>query len=557
MRTTRIASPSCAALLALLYVPLALSQALREFEVEYTTVPGQSVYVLGDLPQLGGGNPAFALKLDPSGYPDWRARIALPAGRTYSYQYTWRNDSVPQWRVPENHNPFGPVLTGSTPAAALRPAAKGLFYHSAWQPPRLHWRLRSTDAFALSTMLDVGPGRAPNERRWKAVAPAAAGEEIEFYFSDAAGGRDPSSGAYRTRLDALFVQSGQVFGYVPPATVSAQQQRNFAGVASAALGQTRPYRVLLPRGYAENEGKRYPVLYLHDGQNVFDMGPFGTWNADETINALTRGGQLRELLVVAVDNTSTRLWDYQTPDDLVPFGPGAGQPGRANLYARFLIDELKPLIDSSYRTLTGAETTGALGSSMGGLVSLYLGWDHTAGFTRIGAMSGSWQFPAFVSRVRGESARVIRVYFDSGDSGASFDNAWPTMSLRDNFLSKGYVLGDNLQHVVGYGDQHNEAAWARRLPGALTFLYPVTEESDLAQLRDEIFRGDMNCDGVVNFTDIDAFVAALVGEAEFEQSQPTCRREFADVSRDGRVDFEDIGAFACCLVAGHCGACGL
>ncbi|MGE0479008.1 MAG: alpha/beta hydrolase-fold protein [Phycisphaerae bacterium] len=549
--TTRLRPAHRAGSLAALCLAATAAAQPREdvvFQINQATTFGQSVYVVGSLSELGGNNAAYALKLDPGAYPTWRATIALPRGASFTYQYTIRNDSVSQWSNPSNTNPIGTPLNGQTAPLPAVPAGKGLFYHSAWTAPLVHWRITGGGgAFQPLALRDAGPGRGGVERRWRARGIPAAGRSIDFYFTDGTARRDPATGTYSTLLDAFFVQDGQLFTYVPSATVGPPQQTNFGAFFSAALNENRPYRVVLPRGYANNLQRRYPVLYLHDGQNVFDLGPFGTWNADETAAALIRSGALREIIMVGVENTANRARDYIPPDDIVPIGPGSGQPGRANVYAQFLIHELKPHIDATYRTLTGRDDTATLGSSLGGVVSLYLGWDHNAVFARCGPMSGSWQLPNFPARVRNEAYRDLRVYLDSGDSGTSNDNAWPSMSLRDGLLTKGYVLERTLRHVVGYGHQHNEAAWAARLPQALTFLFPATE--DAGGLHLQLYRGDANCDGEVNNFDVDAFVLALTDPAAYRAAHPLCDERLCDANDDGGVNNFDIDAFVALLVA--------
>ncbi|TWT41671.1 Endo-1,4-beta-xylanase Z precursor [Phycisphaerae bacterium RAS1] len=520
----------------------AVERETVHFEINRSTSAGQSVYVLGNIPELGSNNPAYALKLEPGGYPLWQVDVAIPRGTNFIYQYTWRSDSVTQWSNPANHNPIGSVLNGSTSPGFSGPVKKALYYHSGWSPPVLNWRVAGAATYTATTMIDAGPGRGPGERRWKAVGVGQAQRSLEFYMTNGAGsGRDPSVGLYSTLLDAFFLQEGQLFDYTPPATVSEPQQTNFGAFFSVALNENRPYRVVVPRGYAENPSKRYPVLYLHDGQNVFDVGPFGSWNADNTARTLTRSGVIREIIMVGIDNTANRARDYIPPDDIVPIGPGSGQPGRANVYAQFVINELKPVIDANYRTLADRDHTATLGSSLGGVVSLYLGWDHNATFSRCGPMSGSWQLPNFPARVGAEPYRQLRVYLDSGDSGASSDNAWLTMNLRDVLIRKGYVIEGTLRHVVGYGHQHNEAAWAARFPQAIGFLFPSVEAEN--PLKQELFRGDLNCDGDVNILDVNAFVLALIDAAGYEAAFPLCDRSLADTNLDGEVNVLDINAF--------------
>ena len=179
---------------------------------------------------------------------------------------------------------------------------------------------------------------------------------------------------------------------------------------------------------------------------------------------------------------------------------------------------------------------------MGGQVSLYAGWDFAGTFTRIGAMSGAFQISGsggsssvFYNRVQSQPRRAIRLYLDSGDAGPASDNYWPILNLRDNFINPARagggpgvssVLEGDLRHTVGQGMQHNEAAWAARLPGAYTFLYPASEDQgDLFALFGPAF--DVNADGFVTLDDL-----ALQSLAPI------------DVNSDASVTAADAGALA-------------
>ena len=135
----------------------------------------------------------------------------------------------------------------------------------------------------------------------------AAGEAFDFYFTNAASGfQYPANGFYSTNIDATFVQDGQVYSYIPAAIVSRGRRdydpANMPTLFSPQLNQTRGYRVFLPRGYVENAPRRYPVLYMHDVQNVFDQGTFGTWAASTTLTNLQITEQMQEIIVTALDN---------------------------------------------------------------------------------------------------------------------------------------------------------------------------------------------------------------------------------------------------------------
>jgi predicted alpha/beta superfamily hydrolase len=504
----------CLALASLSAAASTLAQERHNvtFQTTRTTTVGQSVYVLGDLPELGGNDLRRAVKLEPSAYPNWRATISLPGNRTYAYRFYLRDDGPGRGGDVTNGTPITALTAASTPTVAPLPPTKTLFYHSGWTQPTLNWRpAGTTGTFQSVALSPFGPARGPTETRWFTTAAGPSRSSIEFFVTGSApggpAGRDPATGTYTTALDAVLLQDGQLFTYFPSAAPAAQRRdynpASPPSVVSANLnGETRRYRVILPRGYETHTTRRYPVVFMHDGQNVFEVGPFGSWNAHTTADALTRSGQMREVVIVGVDNGPNRLTDYAAPD--------AG--GQADRYARFLRDELKPLIDAQYRTIADAGVTGAVGSSMGGQVSLYLGWDFTTTFTRIGAMSGAFEIfnSGFYNRVRNQPIRPsMRLWLDSGDAGTASDNYWPIFNLRDNLLNPSraggaaYALSGNLQHAVGQGQQHNEAAWAARLPETFRFLYPASEDqAELFAAVNATF--DVNRDGSIDLEDLAA-----------------------------------------------------
>lgn len=514
------------------------------FSTTQTTVPGQSIFVLGDLPELGANDLRFAVKLEPSSYPLWKATVSLPAGRAYSYRFFRRNDAAGQWGNASNGTALGSVVNAVTPGAVAS-NARATLYHSGWDAPILWWRAAGSGAaYTPVTMHRVGPGRSAGESRWAARDFGDAGRRIEFFFTNQAQTqRDPvldgvnNDDQYVSTLDTLFVQDGNVFAYVPPTSASGPIKRyttsgqnpstTSTGFVSIAMGEWRGYRVITPRGYDQQPTRRYPVLYLHDGQNVFEPGSFGDWLADSTAERLTRLGVMREVILVGMDNTSNRLNDYAAPDS------GGWSNGR---YLTYVVNELKPLIDAQYRTLTGPHDTGVLGSSMGGQASLWFGWDRPDVFTKLGVFSGAWSVftSGFYDRVRNQPRReALRIYLDSGDSGTASDLFWTTVNLRDNLINPARaggvggasVLEGDLRHVYGPGQIHNEGAWAARLPGCLEFLFPASEApSELANVP-TARPGDVNDDNAVNIDDLYAF----------EQSAPGARSTL-DVNRNGALD---------------------
>lgn len=245
----------------------------------------------------------------------------------------------------------------------------------------------------------------------------------------------------------------------------------WANFSSPTLGRSRKVWVYLPPGYAENTLARYPVVYMHDGQNLFDRtAPFGCWLADEALDHGAADGSIREAIVVGPEATSARMVDYTPTVD-----PGEGTGGGANAYVTSLVTELKPLVDRELRTLTGREHTAMIGSSLGGLVSAWSSVHFPSTFGLIGVMSPStwWDNRVIlgeVSSLRNAAVRPLRVYVDSGNAGASLDGYADTALLAERYRGAGFVDGSTFQYLLAQGHQHNESYWSLRLPGALRFV---------------------------------------------------------------------------------------
>jgi predicted alpha/beta superfamily hydrolase len=241
---------------------------------------------------------------------------------------------------------------------------------------------------------------------------------------------------------------------------------------STALNNDRAIYVYLPPSYDENTRARFPVLYMHDGQNLFDPArAFGgnTWKVQQTLDAAAEDGSIREIIVVGIDNTAQRIYEYTPTTD--PNTPGGGG---GDLYISLLVDELKPKIDAMLRTVPDRANTAILGSSLGGLISAYASVKRPDVYAIAGAMSPStwWNNDYIIGVVKGmpKAARPDRVYVDSGDSGTSNDDVTDTNMLADAYVGLGYTPNVDFLHVVQAGGQHSEIYWAERLPGALRFL---------------------------------------------------------------------------------------
>ncbi len=240
--------------------------------------------------------------------------------------------------------------------------------------------------------------------------------------------------------------------------------------SSPQLGNTRTLRIHLPPSYGQNTLKSYPVLYAHDGQNLFEASTaFGgvEWKVDETINSLVNSGQMDEIIVVGIDNAgANRIYEY-TPCCDPQYGGGG-----ANVYERFILETVKPYIDQNYRTLPSNKNTALMGSSLGGLVSFYMGRRQPAVFSKLAALSSSfwWNNQMLPKEVEAATTKVaMNPYIDAGTNN---DGLTDTTRMRDALVADGHQQGKDLYYYVAQGAGHNEASWAARLHIPLTYLFP-------------------------------------------------------------------------------------
>jgi predicted alpha/beta superfamily hydrolase len=254
-----------------------------------------------------------------------------------------------------------------------------------------------------------------------------------------------------------------------------------ASFHSAILGNERKLIVYLPPGYSADVNRRYPVLYMQDGQNLFDgttsYVPGQHWHLNETADNLIREGAIEPLIIVGVYHAGERRIDEYTPTADPNFKKG----GRANLYGRMLAEELKPYIDGAYRTKPGREHTGIGGSSLGGLVSLYLGLvKHGDIFGRVLAMSPSlWWAKCWLLRHLGEPVRGPKasVWIDAGTAeGANTEcNA---ESLANALARRGFKRDVQVKFMRAEGARHSEQDWAHRVHHGLRFLFAARDEAE-------------------------------------------------------------------------------
>ncbi|WP_224369465.1 alpha/beta hydrolase [Hyalangium versicolor] len=257
-----------------------------------------------------------------------------------------------------------------------------------------------------------------------------------------------------------------VFPFFGPPVGTLRKEHDFY---SPQLDNRRTLVISLPPSYEENRQKRYPVLYMHDGQNAFeDSASFAgvSWGADRTSHSLVTQGLMDEVIIVGVYNVGpSRLFEY-TP------GHPNGRTGGADLYGRFLVETVKPWVDSHFRTLPGREDTALMGSSLGGLVSFYLGMRYPGVFSKVACLSSSfmWNGMDLVRQMEAAPEKVpVKFYIDAGTNR---DPLTPTKHMRDVLKARGYEQGKDLYYYEDKGGRHHEASWAARVHIPLRYLFP-------------------------------------------------------------------------------------
>lgn len=244
---------------------------------------------------------------------------------------------------------------------------------------------------------------------------------------------------------------------------------------SQHLATPRDIFVYMPPGYAESD-EHYPVLYMHDGQNLCDPAEsFGgvVWGVDETAQGLILSGEISPLIIVGIHNTGEHRINEYTPVR-AERGRMRGRGGEADKYGRMIIEELKPMVDREYRTRPEREYTGLGGSSLGGLASLYLGMKRPDVFSRLAVMSPSvwWANNQIIREAALIGERLpLRIWLDIGKrEGPQIKHQ--VRALKEILLANGWHSGEDFAYFEFPNARHEESAWAARFGEVLKFLYP-------------------------------------------------------------------------------------
>ncbi|MEY2486725.1 MAG: hypothetical protein QOH39_2373 [Verrucomicrobiota bacterium] len=510
-----------------------------QFSITQDVGSGNEVFVSGAHRDLtSGGIQPLGVKLHWSTGNVWSGTIAIEAGAQITYTYVSHPFSTSGFCSGSNSTALGPPINLTVPSAAAPPySGKFIRYFSSWSSANVLFHdITQNGSWTQVAMHRVGQGRTTGESIFEVAAVGSSADEIEFVFNDDSGHYDnapappqnsPQGAApaiptpyqslappynYRTSLDVFTVQDGQLYNYNPASAVSGP------GITTRFVNSTvsgipgRNIHIYLPRGYAENTSRRYPVVYFHDGQNVFfPGGTFGTWDADRIATYETSQGRMRESILVAIDNGngygSDRMIEYIPPGDQLSGQP----PGTADKYVQFLRDNVLPTLDYNYRTLNqpgqpvhpAANITA--GSSLGGLLTAYMGMTNSNVFGQIGVFSPAfWAGPNFINNTLNPAPKLpLSIYMDIGSSESSSsqsssDTYWfGAFAVYNTWLGDGYAVNSEVLMYPKCGAVHNEAAWSTRLPAFYQFVLNLWSEPNKLALEKFPPRVELlNCDPV-------------------------------------------------------------
>jgi predicted alpha/beta superfamily hydrolase len=245
---------------------------------------------------------------------------------------------------------------------------------------------------------------------------------------------------------------------------------------SIYLADARDLIVYLPPGYDEEPERTYPVLYLHDGQNLFDGRTsfvYGrTWQVREHADDAIEAGEVEPLVIVGIYNTGDRRLAEYTPDESRQMGGG-----EADSYGLMITRELMPWIAAQYRVRHDRASTGMGGSSLGGLVTLFLGIRHAQHFGKLAVLSPSvwWNHRSILGTVNEHAPQLWerpRMWLDVGDR-EGHKTVRDAELLARRLKANGWRPGETLHFEKVHGGTHDEASWAARVRPMLRFLFPA------------------------------------------------------------------------------------
>lgn len=311
--------------------------------------------------------------------------------------------------------------------------------------------------------------------KWSITLPFSINTTLEFKFTLGSWGNealDENGNAQKNKIlvvknDTTVTFSVKKWGeqknhrFFGQITGNVKYHRNMTGDKI----KSRDIIVWLPPNYESNKDKRYPVLYANDGQNLVDpsSSAFGVdWQIDETADSLIRQGKMEEIIIVGIYNTTDRTKEYMTMDT-----------GYA--YMNFIVNKLKPFIDSSYRTLPDRANTAIMGSSSGGTISFMLHWVHNDVFGKAACLSPAFKVFNYdvITPYVNEKAehKDLRLYMDDGGHGIDEKLIPGIKEMVKALKLNGYKEDKNYEFLYFPDDDHNEISWAKRLSNPLIYMF--------------------------------------------------------------------------------------
>ena len=301
-------------------------------------------------------------------------------------------------------------------------------------------------------------------------------EEIEYKYTKGSW-KSEEADNFGCKAPNRFIPKNQVFvsDYVPRwfqdgKGFKAEYLPNIRVIDEAfeipQLDKTRRVQILLPCDY-DSSSRRYPVIYLQDGQNLWDKNaPYGNWGIDEKL-AVLKEYEKGDIIVVAIDHGEISRINEFTPRNEIALKIGEREGGR---YLQFMVETLKPFIDEHYRTLTQPKYTGIGGSSMGGLISLFGGILHPDTFGKVMVFSPSlWIYDDVYEEVKGtNSLKDVQLYIYAG--GRESKGMLPNVH---KLMTNIYANDQNttINFVVNPNGTHSESEWSVAFPEAMEWLF--------------------------------------------------------------------------------------
>jgi predicted alpha/beta superfamily hydrolase len=320
-----------------------------------------------------------------------------------------------------------------------------------------------------------------NESEWSKQIQFEKGDILEFKFTKGSweteavdsGGNTPQNyvitvsedttlsfkiDKWKDEFGSKIIVKGQITGTL-------QYHKNLKGKGLLP----RDVLVWLPPDYFADTFINYPVLYMHDAQNLFDpaTSSFGVdWQIDEAADSLIRCSLLDPFIIVGINNTIDRKAEYTITD-------------KGSAYMKFIVENVKPMIDSLYRTKPDRDNTVTGGSSAGGLISFMLLWEYNKVFAKAICMSPAYKVKSettdinFVDDVENYNGikKQIKLYIDNGGIGLEAILQPGIDDMINTLKNKGYIEGKDFLWIKDPESAHSEAAWAKRIPGALKFIF--------------------------------------------------------------------------------------